>query len=597
MRGVAIEAVAETYGGRVSPVALAIETRSPLTSRGGLSAESILKELMDGSETGGDLVTIKVDYLGAMIGLATGSHDIARALWSGENVTIGAFRVNLIPSLCLWITRETRTIRVNDIQRWIPPDATEACAIFTPDRTPPDSHKRWTWTGEHYETAVNAAEAGAQWAGDVAREVNDALQRAGLPRHWRDGTGRVAGATLDRITGKNRAIITPSPMVLDRAVNTAYVGGRMSIHQTGRYDQITQVDMNSAYPYAMTLLPTLEGATWRRRRWYDPEEDYGLWRVTWDVPNGAISGPFPVRTTNNAIAYPLQGEGWYWAVEVKAALEIYGAMITPHDGFAIWPHSDEKPFIELRDYYAQRKALKAQGDAAAAHVAKLGLTACYGRLAQAVQHNGKPGRWGSLALAGITTATVRAHMSRALWDHETTAIAIATDSLTVEGSLDLAGSGDLGGWSIETGGDALMLPSGVFRVRTGAAAMDRVSGVERARAFEIDWEEVYRGWDTVGLAFAYKVSIPTFTGLGVAGASNQWPRFGTWRLNNHEIVGLPNHAKPVRVSRRVWRLMPQPGKPMKANVYRPKSGSLGRLHDQTNTTVPETAREHDQPFT
>ncbi len=598
MKGVAIEAIAETKGHAVKPVVLAISGRSPLASRHGITAEQILNELMQGSETGGDLVTIRVDYLAAMIALAA-PHGVGPALWSGANVELGRHRVNLVPALCLWITdnEQNRTIRVNDMQRWTPPDADEANAIYLPESQPPDTRNRWQWTAEHYDTAIEAAQQGADWAADIAEEVNAALGRAGLPRHWRDGTGRVAGATLDRITGKNLAIISPAPMVLDRAINTAYTGGRVTIHQTGRFETISQVDMNSAYPYAMTKLPSLENAKWIRRRWYDPEEEYGLWRVSWEIPHGAVSGPFPVRTTNNAILYPLAGSGWYWSVEVAAALECYGGGITITDGFAIRPQSDEKPFEGLRDYYQQRKALKASGDAAAAHVAKLALTSCYGRIAQAMQHNGRPGRWGNMALAGITTATVRAHMMRALWENELSAIAIATDSLTVSGSLDLPASPDLGGWSVKTGGDAIMLPSGVFRVASGQAAMDRVSGVERTRALGIDWGAVYSGWDTIGLALSYKVQVPMFVGLGVAGAADQWPRFGQWRVQNHEIVGSPRGAKLVRTDRRIWRLMPTVGKPIRANVYRPRTGTLGRLDDQLPLSIPDVAREHDQPFT
>lgn len=595
MRGVAIEALADKRGQTVRPVALAIQCRPPLTSKHGLKAEQILSELLAGSETGGDLVTIRVDYLAAMIGLAT-DQQTAAALWSGQRTHIGDYTVDLIPAMCLWIKRGDRTIRVNDIQRWMPPDSTEAAMIYTPDRNPTEAYERWEWTEADYDKAIEAAGQGAQWAGDVAESIDGALGRAGLPRHWRDGTGRVAGATLDRITGKNLAIVSDTPMVLARAINTAYVGGRITIHQTGRYESITQVDMNSAYPYAMTMLPTLEGATWHRRRWYDPEEEYGLWRVTWDVPKGAVSGPFPVRTKNNQIIYPLVGEGWYWGVEVHAAIEIYGSMIEPIDGFAVRPMTQEKPFATLGDYYQQRKQMKREGDAAAAHVAKLGLTATYGRLAQAVQHNGKPGRWGSLTLAGLTTATVRAHMSRVLWEYETKAVAIATDSLTVDGQLDLIASDKLGGWSIKTGGNALMLPSGVFRVETGDAAMDRVSGVERARSLLIDWDAIYDGWDALGLALSYRVAMPMFIGLGIAGSSNQWPRFGSWKLGNHEIVGMPHHAKPVRIQNRVWRLMPQPGASIKAMAYKSRAGVIGRTIDQSNTTVPETAREHDQPF-
>ena len=595
MKGVQAEGIAPELGGKVRPVALAIDGRQPLARASGLSATDMLAELMSGSETGGDLVCVRIDYLAALVALGA-NEAVARALWAGDRATIGDYEVNLVPALCLWIRGNGRTIRVNDVQRWIPPDPDEAATIFPSDAAPPAYPERWKWTEANYADAVTAAEQAAAWASALAGEIDAALGRAGLPRYWRDGTGRVAGAVLDRIA--DLSDIQQPPGVLTYAIATGYVGGRVSIFQAGRYDRITQVDLRSAYPWAMTTLPSLAGATWVRKRQYDPSDPRAIWRVSWRVPHGAVSGPLPVRTANNAIVYPLAGDGWYWSDEVTAALECYGpGYVTPTDGYALRTASDRTPFAGLADYYAARRALQADGDTAAAHVAKLGLTSCYGRIAQMIRHNGQPGRWGNLALAGMTTAAVRARMMRTLWEHETTAIALATDSLTVAGDADTAADTALGGWSVETGGDALMLPSGVFRVASGDAAMDRAAGVERSRAMLIQWDDLYHAWDVLGLALRYTVKVPRFTGLGVAGASDKWGRFGHWRVQKHEIVGSPHNAQALRTAPRVWRFLPTSTKPVRANVYVPRAGTLGKLDDQGNRTVSDTAREHDQPFT
>lgn len=594
IKGVAVEGLPEVKGGRVRPVALCVEGRTPLAHTFGLDAVEMIKELCEGSETGGDLVTVKVDWLVAM--LALGANDAtAAALWKGERCHVGPYVINYVPALCLWIRDGERSVRVNDIQRWIPPDQMEANNIFRGSEQYPEQRSRWEWSQDQYGDAVRGAECGAAWIGDIAREIDGALSRAGLPRYWRDGTGRVAGAILDRIASKDD--IEHPPYVLDSRIATAYVGGRISVFQTGHYDRITQVDLNSAYPWAMTQLPSLAGAVWVRRKHYDSSAPWAVWRVSWDVPNGAVSGPFPVRTANGAIAYPLAGSGWYWAQEVRAAVACYGRDVTPADGFQIVPSDDTfRPFAKLSDLYSVRKQMKVDGDTAASHVAKIALTSCYGRLAQSVQWNGKPGRWGCLALAGIITATVRATMMTTLWEHETTAIAIATDSLTVSGDIGRSSTGDLGGWKVQHGDDAIMFPSGVFRVASGDAAMERVSGVERARAMQIDWPLMTQGWDTLGLAMSYKVALPMFHGLGMAGSTNTWGKFGQWRIFRHEIVGKPDHAKPVRIAPRTWRLMPQPGKPMHARRYQPRGGIIGRTDDQLQATITDVAREHDQPI-
>jgi len=590
--GVSLDGCALSHTTTSVPIVLAIAGESPLANPHGIGAQAIVRALMRAAERG-SLVTVKIDYFAAM--LALGAPDgFAAALWSGGPATLGPYTLNLIPALCLWIKGPSRTIRVNDLQRWLPVDPAEATSIYAPESWTPDPPERWRWSVADYDRIVAHTEQTAAWCTEMATAISESLARASLPRYVFDGTGRVAGAILDRIADPSD--ITRAPLVLNRAIETAYAGGRINVLQTGSYDRVTQIDLRSAYPWAMTRLPSLAGASWVRKPTYDPQEPWGLWRVSWEIPEGAVSGPFPVRTQGGAIAYPLAGSGWYWAPEVTAAIACYGGMIHPADGFAIRPATDRMPFAALADIYTLRAELKASGDLGAAYAAKLALTSCYGRLAQAVQHNGQPGRWGNLALAGLTTAMVRARMLETLWEHERTAIALATDSLTVAGSLDIRTESALGSWGVETGESALMLPSGVFHVARGQAAMERVSGVERARAMRIDWPLLHQVWSLLGLATRFDVAVPTFHGLGICGATGKWGSFGSWSIRRINVVGKPDHAKPVRIGDRQWQLMPQRGKPITSLRYVPRSGAVSRHHDQENKLVSDVAKEHDQPF-
>lgn len=588
--GVALEGV--SIDGTVRPTCFASSTRTPLASIHGIGAESLVRELFRCADVG-QLATVRVDYFASL--LALGAPKVfSRNLWSGGRAKLGDYTLNLIPALCLWIEGPERTIRVNDLQRWLPVDPAESAALFTPGRDAPAFPRRWEWNNDSHDVVMAHAQQTADWCAAAADGLWDALTDAELARYLFDGTGRVAGHLMGKLATPEDVMRPPDR--LERAIATGYGGGRMATFQVGSFDRITQIDLRSAYPWAMTQLPSLDRARYVRKRVYDLHEPYALWEVWWDIPHGAPSGPFPVRTERGGIAWPLCGFGWYWADEVRAAIECYGHAVRPISGVAIRPRSDHRPFAGLEDIYDRRRALKADGNRAAAHVLKLTMNACYGRLVRVVDHDGSPGKWGNLALAGMTTSAVRAKMLRELMNHETRTIALATDSLTVAGDVDIVASDNLGGWDVTTGGVSLMLPSGVFHVQHGAAAMDRMMGVERSQAMEVDWPMVHEGWELMGLGFHWPIPVRSFVGLGMAGATNRWGSLGQWQLRRHDIVGKPAHAKPVRVAHRQWRLLPSPTKPMRSARYVPKAGALARVYDQPDQLTVDVAREHDQPF-
>lgn len=588
VRGVSIEAVA-IQGRPARPVALVAEDRTPHYSQAGLGTIAMLDSLCNLSDSGGDLVTFSVDYFSALL-LHEIRFDDLLSIWRGDRTDIGRYQISYVPSLYLWVYRpdDRKSVKITDIKRWGSDTLTETAAMFgVADHAPVN---RWTLTTPG--DALSLAERCASVYGQIARGIVAAFDRAGLPKYWRDGTGRVAGALMDRMA--RRSDVKLYPGAISHPIQTGYFGGRVNISTVGNLGDVTQLDIRSAYPAVMAKLPSLDGAKWRRVRSYDASIPWALWHVSWGVSRGARLGPFPLRR-NGAVTYPLNGSGWYWASEVAAAIAVFGAeSIRPDHGVYIDPASDRKPFAGISDLYKTRAALRDSGDAAAAHVLKLALTSCYGRLAQEKKADGSRGRWANLALAGLVTSETRAIMLRLYADHWNEAAAIATDSLTVRGTLTLPSSRDLGGLSVDHGSDAILLPSGAYHATKGAATMDRVSGVDRNRSRLIDWDRVRRDWGVVGLALNYHLSIPFFVGIGLAAVGGQ-SNYCRWKMVRRDIVGGASWDTSERIDWRTWHVYPDIGDGLASEMYVPRAGVQSRMMDQSLIDTVEAITENGTP--
>lgn len=588
VRGVSIEGV-NAKGVPVRPVALVAEDREPAYSEAGLRSSFMLRQLLAMTDTGADLVTFSVDYFASLL-LNDAPFPVLSSLWEGKRTEYGDFLLSYVPSLYLWIYRpsDKMTCKITDCRKWGAETLTETANLYGIEaHTPVDR-----WKVSIPDDALALAQASAATYGEIGRAIVEAFTRAGLPRYWRDGTGRVAGSLLDQMA--HRGDVSQYPGAVSTPVQTAYFGGRVDISTVGELGDVTQLDIRSAYPSVMAKLPSMESAKWRRLVGYDASRPLALWFVEWDVPDGARIGPFPLRR-NQAVTYPLRGAGWHWDGEVRAAIDVFGsACIRPAHGFAVEPASDRAPFAGLRDIYARRAVLRDSGDASAAHVIKLALTSCYGRLAQERTADGKRGRWANLALAGIVTSETRAAMLRLYGDHWEYAAAIATDSLTVRGTVPLESSRDLGGLSVERGTDAILLPSGAYHAITGTTTLDRVSGVDRNRSRLIDWQDVRAQWHVVGLALHYRIPLPYFVGIGLAVNGNPGA-FCQWKIVSRDIVGGVSWDTSQRIDWRAWHVMPGRGDGGVSEMYAPRPGVVSRLPDQSLIDTVDVIAEHAIP--
>lgn len=355
--------------------------------------------------------------------------------------------------------------------------------------------------------SYNAAEC--RMLVDTMDKFRNALIEAGLPvKRW-DGAGAVAAVWLER--HNVTSFYGPVPADMEAAVEHAYFGGRIDIGGWGltggararrraKKRRVWHYDINSAYPNAFKRCPDMSKLRWKLVQYTGKEvfesPDFSLWHVKWNCNNGGRGQwwPFPWRAKDGSILYPREGEGWYWGVEVKAALRRFSEGIQIIEGWVpVGPL--EYPLWEAIEHdYEFRARMKREGNPANIPL-KLALNSLYGKCAQRIGFGGKRPKYYNLAWAGFVTAYTRAMLQDALRMCHGNAVLVMTDgiwSMEEIGGLDI-GKG-LGQWTWEEEDISVcIIGAGLYESYTEEGIHER-----KQRGFgkaDIDYIEVVRLWE------------------------------------------------------------------------------------------------------
>lgn len=385
----------------------------------------------------------------------------------------------------------------------------------------------------------------------------DNIKRAGLGLNSWHGPGALASWWL----GQNQvdAHIMPPAEKMDEAVRSAYFGGRIDSAAWGSAKNIFHYDINSAYPYSFSKLPSLtQIKKWKRKRGGDPGE-YDLCFCRWNLPRPVTHwqwGPFPFRLKDHSIIWPFFGSGWYWGCEVNAALRRYPEI----EVVERWVPVGEivLPFrASVESFMRRRLELKKLKDPA-----NIALKSCanswYGKMAQKVGwKGGKKPKFHSLIYAGWITAHCRGQISDALLAAGDAAVCIMTDSLwslvPVEGKIDV-GEG-LGQWSSDD-----QIHSAVFCGAGLYQAFDKngvpVTQEYKSRGFNdglqsgLDYRQIIKDWEG---ALKGKHHNPhefparRFVGISLSALSESYAKdYGTFVGFNKELKSLPFYGDSKR---------------------------------------------------
>ncbi len=353
----------------------------------------------------------------------------------------------------------------------------------------------------------------------LARKLITAHEDAGLKLKSYYGAGSSGAAMLTAMGIKDK--LSPTPDAMREAAASAFFGGRFENSVIGAIREPLQGwDISSAYVYQLAFLPCLEHGSWHhttdRGRLSDAQAQNGaLVRYTLG-PNPRISpgwGPFPFRTDDGSISFPIEsGGGWIWLDEFLA-----GERIFPHvqfiEAFVYSSNCDCRPFGQIPEYYNLRLKIGKEGPGL---VIKLGMNSCYGKLAQSVGN----ALFNSWIWAGMITSGCRAQILEMMALHKdmSNLLMIATDGILTREKLipptpldtKTGASGKpLGGWEQKNS------DKGMFIARPGIyfpleptkeeIASIRARGVGRSVVLE-SWQIICDAWERDGVAGIAKVA-------------------------------------------------------------------------------------------
>jgi hypothetical protein len=273
------------------------------------------------------------------------------------------------------------------------------------------------------------------------------------------------------------------PAVYD-AARFAYAGGRFERYQIGRFREGFGLDINSAYPYAISQLPSLSEGTWHHRTagitpWNIVE--FGVYHVRMRGPI-VSSTPAPLFHRDRAgnISYPWLTDGWYWSPEVATLRGMSNVEILEGWEYIGW---ETRPFAFVKGIYTQRRELKRLG-IGSEKALKLLLTSLYGKMSQRVgwQRTGGPPTWHQLEWAGWVTSATRAKLFSVIRRIPLSElIAVETDGIYTSchpKQLGITHSDELGGWEVSPFEEIRYVQSGMY-----------------AKGADGKWETKYRGLD------------------------------------------------------------------------------------------------------
>lgn len=395
---------------------------------------------------------------------------------------------------------------------------------------------------------------------ELATELRKRVYNAGLRITSWHGPGALATYAMRQHGIKHH--MQEQPEHIRKAARYGYAGGRFELYKVGRVQEtVYSYDINSAYPHAITKLPSLVGCEWRYVTGPLRQlNEFGIYhlRLRRGISFVRDISPLFHRDRQHNISFPWYTEGWYWAPEAYNAIKA-GAEVV--EGWELIPASLERPFAYIADMYKTRKEWQRDGISAQLAL-KLCMNSTYGKLAQRVgwdEVKQKMPPFHQLEWAGWVTSYVRARLFRAMsrvpFDR---LIAVETDGFYCTMSPEEIGiedSEELGKWEVSEYSEILYVQSGLawlFDPRKGKW-VDKRRGLD-AGTFGLDACQDYlrslQPMPTKDDPWSPYVGQTTrFIGLGHALASSQptQMRHCVWETQPREIQ-TGHHGKRVHIS-------------------------------------------------
>lgn len=373
----------------------------------------------------------------------------------------------------------------------------------------------------------------------MTEKFRDIMYAAGLKLTSWYGPGAIASYLIKTRGLRDHIQNTPYVPEVHEASKWAYAGGRFEHFLLGRIlpkkegEKIYGLDINSAYPYALSNAPSLgvDHGEWVHVSRPDRIVDFGVYRVNFHGSRNLIeyrAMPLFHRDTAGGISFPGNVHGWYWSPEARVVKELgkrFGG-VEILEGWE-WHDDGSRPFKFLEEMYVKRQQLGKDNVISMPY--KLGPNSMYGKFAQQVGF--KEGKFGKpslppeshcLALAGWITSSCRASLYKMMVQiPPSELIAVETDGIFTTMSPDKfkhAVFGDaLGEWEVSEYDEMIYLRNGIYHRRNGEEwSKPKSRGLDIT---SIPRNEVESYLQTCGPGDFPALTVPLkdrFTGMGAA---------------------------------------------------------------------------------
>ena len=320
------------------------------------------------------------------------------------------------------------------------------------------------------EAAIRYCRHDADLAGRLMERFSaDVRSAVGVyPRAWYSGAS-VAKAILASRLPENPFYDWPEECITDSCA--AFGGGIFNCWGLGRYPSLTEVDINAAYPHAITTLPDVWNEDPTRTDRPHPEATGGIYRVR-ILYDGTVPYRMPDR---KSIIYPVSTE------PIEAWLTVPELSQFPHAeilrGWELFGRPNAKLTDTVRSLYALRCDYKAAKDPRDAAV-KVAMNSLFGAWAET-----RAGwtRHTNLLLAAIVTGHTRAYIRGLIRTHGNVVYS-ATDSVGFSRPPGIVGNETLGGLKVYPPSDVIVYANGI-RIVNGR--LEKKRGLRRFDASDL----------------------------------------------------------------------------------------------------------------
>lgn len=264
----------------------------------------------------------------------------------------------------------------------------------------------------------------------------------------------------------------------DNVTLQAYIGGRFEALKKGTFENVYNLDINSAYPHFIAQLPNPFKCQIIQD--VEPGGFMAIVKAEINVPRYLNHGPLPYRHPSGVITFPVGvWTGWFHWHELQNAAEKFGVEYTIYKTLNLYETEKERPFQKrLHELYDKRLEWKKDGDPRQL-AAKIAMNSIYGIFLETIprisesdsrrateinghhvqKHKDIPGKFLHPFFGGWITSKTRVMLLNAT-NPET--IFMATDGILTPKKPVITSSKNMGDWSIKKYESAVVYGNGIY---------------------------------------------------------------------------------------------------------------------------------------